>query len=97
MHIELPVALQEAILGAVVDLPTVDGNVAIKIPPGVNSGTVMRLKGRGIVNQATKRRGDQLVTLKVVLPDTIDKELSDFMERWSKSHPYDVRRMAGTN
>jgi DnaJ-class molecular chaperone len=97
VHIELPVALQEAILGTVVDLPTVDGNVAIKIPPGVNSGTVMRLKGRGIVNQATKRRGDQLVTLKVVLPDTIDKELSDFMERWSKSHPYDVRGMAGTN
>jgi DnaJ-class molecular chaperone len=97
VHIELPVALQEAILGAVVDLPTVDGSVAIKIPPGVNSGTVMRLKAKGIVNQTTKRRGDQLVTLKVVLPDTIDKELSDFMERWSRSHPYDVRGKAGTN
>ena len=57
----------------------------------------MRLKGKGIVNLTTKRRGDQLVTLKVVLPDTIDRELSDFMERWSKSHPYDVRGKAGTN
>jgi DnaJ-class molecular chaperone len=95
IHIELPIALQEAILGATVDLPTVDGKVAIKIPRGVNSGTVMRLKGKGIVNQTTKRRGDQLVKLKVVLPDIIDKELSDFMERWGKAHPYDVRSKAG--
>ncbi len=95
VHIELPIALQEAILGATVDLPTVDGKVAIKIPRGVNSGTVMRLKGKGIVNQTTKRRGDQLVKLKVVLPDIIDKELSDFVERWGKAHPYDVRVKAG--
>ena len=95
--IELPIAHQEAILGATVDLPTVDGKVAIKIPPGVNSGTLMRLKGKGIVNQTTKRRGDQLVTLKVVLPDTIDRKLNDFMERWAKSHPYDVRGKAGMN
>jgi DnaJ-class molecular chaperone len=95
VHIELPVALQEAILGATLDPPTVEGNVTIKIPRGVNSGTVMRLKGKGIVNQATKRRGDQLVKLKVVLPDTIDKELSDFIERWGKTHPYDVRGKTG--
>jgi DnaJ-class molecular chaperone len=95
IHLELPIALQEAILGAMVDLPTVDGKVAIRIPPGVNSGTVMRLKDKGIVNQTTRRRGDQLVTLKVVLPDTIDKELNDFMERWGKTHPYDVRSKAG--
>ncbi len=96
VQIELPITLQEAVLGATVDLPTVDGKVAIKIPRGVNTGTVMRLKGKGIVNQSTKKRGDQLVKLKVMLPDAIDKELSDFIESWGKTHPYDVRRKAGT-
>jgi DnaJ-class molecular chaperone len=95
VHVELPITLQEAVLGATIDLPTVDGKVSIKIPRGVNTGTVMRLKGKGIVNQATHQRGDQLVKLKVMLPETIDSELNEFIERWAKTHPYDARRKAG--
>lgn len=91
IHIELPISLPEAVLGGTVELPTVEGKIAIKIPPGVNSGTLMRLKGKGVVNQTTQRSGDQIVTLKIVLPNAIDKELRDFIERWSLSHPYDVR------
>jgi DnaJ-class molecular chaperone len=95
VHIELPVSLPEAVLGGNVDLPTVDGRITIKIPPGVNSGTLMRLKGRGIVNQTTHRRGDQIVKLTIVLPKLIDKELSEFLDRWSRTHPYDVRGKTG--
>ena len=73
-----------------------DGSrVAIKIPLGVNSGRVMGLKGKGMVNQKTTPRGDQLVKLTLALPDTIDKELADFMERWGKTRPNDVRGKAG--
>jgi DnaJ-class molecular chaperone len=95
IHVELPVTLSEAVLGASVNLPTVDGKVALKIPPGANSGTILRLKGKGVMSQATRRRGDQLVKLKVVLPETMDPELKAFVERWGKDHPYDVRGKMG--
>ena len=95
IHVELPVSLAEAVLGGSVNLPTIDGKVALKIPAGSNSGTVLRLKGKGVMNQATRQRGDQLVKLKVVLPDQIDPELKEFVERWSKTHSHDPRSKAG--
>ena len=55
----------------------------------------MRLQGKGIVNQTTQKRGDQIVTLKVVLPEVVDSELGEFMERWGRTHPYDVRGKKG--
>lgn len=95
VHLELPVTLQEALLGAVVKAPTVHGQVSMKIPPGSNTGTTLRLKGKGIVDPATKKAGDQYVKLKLVLPEKPDRELSDFVESWGKSHDYDPRRKAG--
>ena len=95
IHVELPVSLSEAVLGGSVNLPTIDGKVALKIPAGSNSGTVLRLKGKGVLNQATRQRGDQLVKLKVVLPDQIDPELKEFVERWSKTNYHDPRSKAG--
>src|SRR5262249_19173103 len=58
IHVELPVSLPEAVLGSSVSLPTVDGNVVLKIPAGSNTGTQLRLKGKGTLNQATHQRGD---------------------------------------
>ncbi len=95
IHVELPVSLGEAVLGGTVNLPTVDGKVSLKIPPGSNSGTVLRLRGKGVASPATRQRGDQLVTLRVVLPDQPDAELKEFIERWSQAHPYDPRAKAG--
>jgi DnaJ-class molecular chaperone len=95
VHVELPVSLPEAILGGSVTVPTLDGRVVLKIPPGSNTGTQLRLKGKGILNQATRQRGDQLVKLRVVLPDKIDSELQEFIKRWSEAHPYDARSKAG--
>jgi DnaJ-class molecular chaperone len=95
VHVELPVTLPEAVLGGSVNLPTVDGKVALKIPAGSNTGSVLRLKGKGILSQATRQRGDQLVKLKVVLPDQVDPELKEFIERWGKTHAYDPRSKAG--
>jgi DnaJ-class molecular chaperone len=87
--VDLPVTLAEAALGAKVTVPTLDGRVALTIPPGSNSGAVLRLKGKGIAKG--RNRGDQLVTLRVMLPDTIDPELEAFLKKWSAAHPYDVR------
>jgi len=90
---DLPVTLGEAALGAKVTVPTLDGRVALTVPPGSNTGTVLRLKGKGIPKGRT--RGDQLVTLRVTLPETIDSDLESFLRRWSNSHPSAVRGKLG--
>jgi DnaJ-class molecular chaperone len=95
VHLEVPVTLPEAVLGANLTVPTVDGKVSIKVPPGSNSGTTLRLKGRGILDRKSGQRGDQYVTLKVVLPERPDAELAEFLERWSASHGYDPRGKLG--
>lgn len=94
IHIDVPITLSEAVLGATITVPTIEGNVSLKVPKGSNTGAVLRLKGRGIERREGPR-GDQHVTLRVVLPDSPDSDLTEFLERWSKSHDYDVRRKAG--
>lgn len=67
IHLELPVALKEAVLGGAVRVPTVDGPVNLTIPAGSSSGRTLRLRGKGWTGKAG--RGDQLVTLQVEVPD----------------------------
>jgi DnaJ-class molecular chaperone len=90
---ELPVSLPEAILGANIEVPTIHGSVKLNIPKGANSGTALRLKGKGIENKKKKTKGNQVVTLKVVLPKDEDKELADFIKKWADKNDYDVRGM----
>jgi DnaJ-class molecular chaperone len=85
IHAQVPISLSEAVLGARIPVPTLTGKVTMTVPPGANSGTTLRLKGKGI------KGGDQYVTLKVVLPERIDDELAGFVRRWSAAHPYDPR------
>jgi DnaJ-class molecular chaperone len=89
IHLDLPVTLPEAVLGAVITVPTVHGDVALKVPPGSNSGATLRLRGKGI--PAAQSHGDQLVKLRVVLPEPPDAELVAFLEHWGAKHPYQVR------
>lgn len=87
VHVELPISVPEAVLGASVPVPTIDGPVRITVPAGSNSGRTLRLRGRGIV-QPDGRRGDQYVRLLVVLPEARDTEL----EEWARRRDYNVRR-----
>ncbi|MDP7392344.1 MAG: DnaJ C-terminal domain-containing protein, partial [Alphaproteobacteria bacterium] len=96
IEVELPISIDEAILGAKVNVPTIDGPVSVTVPPGTSSGMKLRLKGRGIpASRSGGVVGDQYVKLKIVLPDKIDDELMDFIQKWSESHPTVVRRKAG--
>lgn len=95
IHLEVPITLPEAILGGSIKVPTVTGSVALKIPPGSNTGAVLRLRGKGVVSQRDGKTGDQYVKLKVLLPDPPDSELVQFMERWAEKRSYDVRKKAG--
>ncbi len=84
--IELPISLPEAVLGATVKVPTVDGTVNLKVPSGSNTGTKLRLKGKGIASAKNGTRGDQMVSLKVVLPDEQDADLQDWVTKWAETH-----------
>jgi DnaJ-class molecular chaperone len=95
VHLELPVSLSEAVLGARIEVPTIDGPVTMTIPKGSNSGTTLRLRGKGIVDPRAGQRGDQYVKLRVVLPRAADAELEEFVRRWSAEHPYDPRAGIG--
>ena len=80
IRVDLPISLDEAVLGAKVRVPTVDGPVMVAVPKGSTSGKVLRLKGKGFAGR-NGERGDQLVTLMVDVPD--DPELARFLEGWS--------------
>jgi len=97
IHVELPVTLPEAVLGGKIRVPTIDGHVSLTIPPGSNTGTNLRLRGKGVFSAKGGGRGDQYVILRVVLPDEVDEALAEFLKSWSPKQPYDVRARAGMN
>jgi DnaJ-class molecular chaperone len=92
VHLELPVTVTEAALGGKIKVPTVGGSVMLNIPAGSNTGTSLRLKGRGLLDRKSKQRGDQYVKLKVVLPDQVDDKLKAFLEGWEEGKAYDPRK-----
>lgn len=89
--LELPISLNEAVLGARVEVPTIGGRVTVAVPKGASSGQVLRLRGKGVKNNRSGARGDQLITLKIVLPAVIDSDLERLMQDWSSKRPYDPR------
>ena len=80
IRLDLPITLDEAVLGARVKVPTVDGAVMLTVPKGTTSGKVLRLKGKGFTGK-TGERGDQLVTLMIDVPAD-DVELVEFVQNW---------------
>jgi len=95
IYVEVPVSIYEAALGENIDVPTIDGTAKVSIPKGVQSGTKLRLKGKGVPNLKTKRRGDQYVEVKIVMPDKIDEKERKKFQELADSNPYNPR--AGLN
>ncbi|MGE3747205.1 MAG: DnaJ C-terminal domain-containing protein [Sphingomonadaceae bacterium] len=81
VRLDLPVSLDEAVKGAQVKVPTVEGAVMLKVPAGSSSGRTLRLKGRGFHKKGGER-GDQLVTLMIEIPSE-DEALKAFVETWT--------------
>lgn len=89
IRMDVPVTLKEAVLGAKVPVPTLTGTVALSVPPGANTGTVLRLKGKGIAAHGSAPAGDLYVRLVVTLPDQPDEALKAFARTWTAD--YDPR------
>jgi DnaJ-class molecular chaperone len=90
IRVELPVTATEAALGAKIDVPTLDGPVSLTVPAGSSSGTTLRLRERGI-HRLKGGRGDQLVTLRVVLPKSLDERSRQLLEEFARRNPLDPR------
>jgi DnaJ-class molecular chaperone len=90
--VEVPITIDEAVLGAKVEVPTISGRVQLSVPKGTSSGRVFRLKGKGVKSAGRTEAGDQLVTIKIVLPETIDDTLAYFFSEWRQKNRYDPGR-----
>jgi len=90
IRLELPISLAEAVLGGRVAAPTPTGPVTMTVPKGSNTGAVLRLRGKGVA-RPDGSRGDEYVTLKVVLPQSADPDLEAFVRDWA-GKTYDPRQ-----
>jgi DnaJ-class molecular chaperone len=91
LRLDLPVTLYEAVLGARVRAPTLSGEVEVSISPGASGGRVLRLRGKGLPASADQSAGDLLATIRIVLPNEVDAELSALMRKLRDQRPYDPR------
>ncbi|WP_103122203.1 DnaJ C-terminal domain-containing protein [Methylopila sp. Yamaguchi] len=89
VRVEVPVALYEAVLGAKVRVPTLDGAVELKVPAGSDGGRTLRLRGKGIGAEGSA--GDLLVELRIALPPGGDPKLEELAKRLRDEAPYDPR------
>ena len=91
LRIDLPITLYEAVLGAKINVPTLDGTIELSLPAGSRSGRTLRLRGKGLPAASGQPAGDLLITPRIALPDTPDAALASLMNEWQDSKPYDPR------
>ena len=91
LFMEVPVTVGEAVKGSTITVPTIDGPVRLKVPPGSQSGQTLRLKGKGALNMKTKKRGEFMVKLIVKVPQTDDGEVLEAVEKIDKYYKSDLR------
>jgi molecular chaperone DnaJ len=92
LYMEIPVTVREAMAGGTITIPTIDGQVKVKVPPKSQSGQTLKLKGKGAVNPKTKQRGDLMVKLVVKVPRTDDSEILEAAEKMDGFYKEDLRR-----
>ena len=90
---EIPISFAQAALGCEIEVPTLDGKVAMKIPDGTQSGKIYRLRGKGIPSLQGYGRGDQLVIVKVETPTNLNKKQKDLLEEFAKISGEDAHPM----
>jgi DnaJ-class molecular chaperone len=85
IYVDVPISLDESILGKTISVPTIDGFIDVTLSKGVNSGTSLCLKGKGVLG------GDEYIQIEIVMPKTIDSDLENAILKWSITHPYNPR------
>jgi molecular chaperone DnaJ len=93
IQITVPVTVPEAALGAKIEVPTIDGRAQLKIPPGTQSGQKLRMRGKGVPSATHEgTRGDQIVTVEMVVPQLRDERSKEILREFAKLNPEDPRQ-----
>lgn len=85
--VEVPLTITEAVLGATVKVPTLEGSVNLKVPMGTSSGQKLRLAGKGAPHLGKKGQGDQYVVIKIVVPKEVDEASQDLLRQFAEKNP----------
>lgn len=91
----VPITITEAALGARIEVPTTDGKALLRIPPGSQGGQKFRLRGLGVRSAQNGRRGDQLVEVRLVVPQIRDERSKEILREFSRLNPFDPRAEMG--
>jgi DnaJ-class molecular chaperone len=92
LFLDVPVTLDEVVNGAQIHVPTLEGPVLLKIPVGMDTTKKLRLANKGFPDKETKKRGDLLVALKIIMPPVQDQAFKDFIQTWVRKNPYNPRK-----
>jgi molecular chaperone DnaJ len=92
LHLVLPVAVHEAALGARIEIPSVEGPIRLRVPPGTQSGQRLRLRERGVASARGGARGDLIVEIRLVLPAVLDERSKELLREFGRLNDEDVRR-----
>ncbi len=92
LHLDAPVTVREAVLGAKIEVPTLDGRATVQVPPETDSGRRLRLRGKGMPNPSGGAPGDLYVVVQIKVPRGLDAEAKATLESLSRFDPDDPRK-----
>lgn len=92
IYVTVPICITEAVLGAKVDVPTIDDMTTVKIPPGIGSSRKLRLKGKGAPSRDGKSRGDQYVVITIAVPAKLSDAGRELLEKFQQQENFDPRK-----
>lgn len=92
IYVDVPVTIKEAVLGAEIEVPTIDGTMTIKVPPGTQGGQKLRIRGKGVYDTHGLARGDEYIIINVVVPKKADKKTRELIEKLEETNPYEPRK-----
>jgi curved DNA-binding protein len=92
IYIDLPITVTEAIRGAKITIPTIDGATVLTVPPGTSSGQKLRLRGKGVPDPRTNERGDQYAVIKIVIPKKTPEGIDELLDKLqaASGNPRDI-------
>ncbi len=94
IYLDVPVSVTEAVLGAKIEVPTLEGRGTVTLPPGTPSGGKLRLRGQGVIKRGTSERGDQYVVVQIVPPKSLTDEEKALYEKLRDIGGHDPRKKA---
>jgi molecular chaperone DnaJ len=92
IHIQVPVSVSEAGLGAKIEVPTIDGRALLKVPQGTQNGQKFRLREKGVMNARKDKRGDEIVEVVIQAPKVHDERTKELLRELSQINPDDPRK-----